>query len=118
MSKEGEAFIVSNGLFDTTWANLQQQGLTGVDLFIQEEQLLSEDLSVNHFKGNIDLAQLANFLELHGNVYLVIMTLTNNTMGGQPVSMANIRAAQVICHKHGVPLWIDGCRVHENAYFI
>ena len=71
------------------------------------------------FKGNIDLDALETMLaENPGKVPLAMITVTNNSGGGQPVSMANIRAASAICHRHGVPFFLDACRFAENAWFI
>lgn len=113
-------YIVSNGLFDTTRANLQENGFTGLDFYVpnHDGDGPGTDVSTNQFLGNIDIPALKLFLESGVRVPLVILTCTNNTMGGQPVSLQNIREAHEVCRKHGVPLWIDGCRVHENAYFI
>ena len=74
------------------------------------------DESEEVFKGNVDLEKLDKML--NDEVLMVVMTLTNNTMGGQPVSLENVLAAKKICQAHHVPMWIDGCRIHENAYFI
>jgi tryptophanase len=109
--------VPSNGHFDTTRANIAYLGADPVDLPCSE----SKNLSHRHpFKGDMDLEALARVLEERGSdqVPLVMLTITNNSGGGQPVSMANIRASSEICRKHGVPLYIDACRFAENAYFI
>jgi tryptophanase len=87
-----------------------------VDLVIEE----GLDPAAEHpFKGNIDTDRLAAFLEGNaGDVPLVMLTVTNNSGGGQPVSMANIRETAEICRKHDIPFFLDACRFAENAYFI
>jgi len=109
--------VISNTLFDTTRANVEYTGARGIDLLCREGKDL---FALAPFKGNLDLAALAQVIEAEGaeNVSLVIITVTNNSGGGQPVSMANIRGAKEICKKHGIPLFIDACRFAENAYFI
>src|SRR6266852_3496106 len=79
-----------------------------------------EPARVHPFKGNMDVARLAATIEREGakNIPLVMLTVTNNSGGGQPVSMENIRAVKSICKKHGIPLYIDACRFAENSYFI
>ena len=110
------AKIPSNTHFDTTRANIEATGAEAVDLVIPAGHRPEQ---AHPFKGNIDLGRLAAFLDAHGpNVPLVMLTVTNNTGGGQPVSMANIRGAKVLCDEHDVPLFLDACRFAENAYFI
>lgn len=116
LGKEGKA-IPNNNHFDTTRANIEHVGAEAVDLVIDEGKIPS---SVHPFKGNIDIAKLSAFIERVGpeNIPLGMITVTNNTGGGQPVSMANIRAASELLHKHGIPLFLDCCRFAENAWFI
>ncbi len=109
--------VLGNTHFDTTRANIEFAGGVGVDLPCAEAADLSSDFP---FKGNIDLERLAIGLERlgAGKVPFVLMTVTNNSGGGQPVSMANIRATKALCEKHGVPLLIDAARFAENTWFI
>ncbi len=108
--------VPNNTHFDTTRANVEYRGATALDIPIAEAR---QPQLVHPFKGNIDLAALEQVLvDNPDNVPLVMITVTNNSGGGQPVSMANIRAAHEICHRHGVPLYLDACRFAENAWFI
>jgi tyrosine phenol-lyase len=116
MCKKGD-IVPNNTHFDTTRANCEFVGATAVDIPIPEAK---EPAHLHHFKGNMDTAQLAALIEREGakKIPLVMLTVTNNSGGGQPVSMANIREVKQICKKHGIPLYIDACRFAENAYFI
>ena len=110
-------FVPNNGHFDTTRANVEAQGASAVDLTCEEG--LHPELE-HPFKGNMDVARLETFIAEKGveNVPLCMLTITNNAVGGQPVSMENIRQTREVCHRHGVPLLFDACRFAENAYFI
>ncbi|BBM70269.1 tryptophanase [Rhodothermus marinus] len=108
--------IPSNTHFDTTRANIEATGAEAVDLVIPEGR---DPESRHPFKGNIDLDRLEALLRTkRDRVPLVMLTITNNAGGGQPVSMENIRATHELCRKYGVPLFFDACRFAENAYFI
>jgi tyrosine phenol-lyase len=116
MCKKGD-IVPNNTHFDTTRANCEFVGAIALDLPIPEAK---EPALLHPFKGNMDTAQLSALIEKEGaqGIPLVMLTVTNNSGGGQPVSMANIREVKGICHKHGIPLYIDACRFAENAYFI
>ncbi len=110
------AVYLGNTHFDTTRANIEFTGDTAIDLVIPEGLIPSK---YHPFKGNVDLERLKAALGEHGsNVRAVIMTVTNNSGGGQPVAMENIRAASRLAREHGVLFVIDSCRFAENAYFI
>lgn len=113
--KEGDV-VIANTLFDTTRANFEHQGAVCIDIPSKK----AEDTSTSFaFKGDIDLAQLAPLLKKHGkNIKLLVMTLTNNSGGGQPASLKNIQAVSKFAKAHGIPLLIDACRIAENSYFI
>src|SRR5881296_3244736 len=116
MCKKGDV-VPNNTHFDTTRANCEFVGAEAVDLPITEAR---EPAHLHPFKGNMDTARLAELIGRAGakKVPLVMLTVTNNSGGGQPVSMANIRAVKEICARHKIPLYIDACRFAENAYFI
>ncbi len=108
--------VPGNLHFDTTRANLEHAGARAVDLPVAAALRPSLDLP---FKGDIDVDALAALLEREqGRVPLVIMTVTSNGVGGQPVSLANLRAARTLCDRHGVPLYLDAARFAENAWLI
>ncbi len=108
--------VPNNTHFDTTRANVESVGAVALDLPVAEGL---EPGTIAPFKGNLDTVALARVLDENpGKVPLVMMTVTNNSGGGQPVSMANLRETKRICVEHGVPLFLDCCRFAENAYFI
>lgn len=110
-------YFVSNTLFDTTRANIEFTGAEGVDFLCPEGKIPSH---IAPFKGNMDVDAFEKFILEKGaqNIPLCIITVTNNSGGGQPVSMANIRAVRKLCDLHHIPLFIDACRFAENSYFI
>jgi tyrosine phenol-lyase len=116
MCKKGDV-VPNNTHFDTTRANCEFTGAEALDLPIPEAL---EPARQHPFKGNMDTARLAQTIERVGTrrVPLVMLTVTNNSGGGQPVSLANIKAVKEICARHNIPLYIDACRFAENAYFI
>jgi tryptophanase len=112
----GKCFI-SNTLFDTTRANIEYSGAEGIDILCAEGK---QPTVPAPFKGNMDIEKLKQLITEKGaeNISMVIMTVTNNSGGGQPVSMANIRTVSAICKEHHIPFFIDACRFAENSYFI
>jgi len=109
--------VPNNTHFDTTRANVEFTGAEAVDLVIEEGQ----HPSVLHpFKGNMDVEALDACIRAHepANVPLVMVTVTNNSGGGQPVSLENLRAVREVCDRYGLPLFLDACRFAENAWFI
>ena len=110
-------YVVSNTLFDTTRANVEFSGAEGVDLLCAEGKIPS---LLSPFKGNMDVAALEKFIVEKGaeNIPICMLTVTNNSGGGQPVSMQNIKEVKAICQKYKILLFIDACRFAENCYFI
>jgi len=109
--------VPSNTHFDTTRANIEFTGARAVDLPVPEA---ADTQARVDFKGNMDVEALEALIAHEGetNVPLVMITVTNNSGGGQPVSMANIAAVHAVCARHGIPLYLDACRFAENAWFI
>lgn len=110
-------YFISNTLFDTTRANIEFSGAEGIDLICEEGKYPTVPAP---FKGNMDIIALTKTIEEKGaeNIPMVIMTITNNSGGGQPVSMQNIKEAKAVCAAYNIPFFIDACRFAENAYFI
>ena len=109
--------IPSNTHFDTTRANVEFTGATALDCVIPEGRSPS---AIHPFKGNMDIDALDAAIREHGpeRVPVVFVTITNNSGGGQPVSLGNLRAVREVCDRYGLPLFLDACRFAENAWFI
>ena len=108
--------VPSNNHFDTTRANIEHIGAEAVDLVIEEGR---DPTSIHPFKGNIDLTKLEEFCQKErAHIPFGMLTITNNTGGGQPASLENIRGASAIYRKHSIPFIIDACRFAENSYLI
>lgn len=116
LCKPGDV-VPNNTHFDTTRANVEYTGARAVDLVIPE----GRQPSVRHpFKGNMDVQALRALIAEVGRerIPCCMLTVTNNSGGGQPVSLANVREVSAVCREHGIPLYIDACRFAENAWFI
>lgn len=110
-------YAISNMFFDTTRAHVELCGARAIDCVVEE----AKNPSVRApFKGNMDVKKLENLIQELGaeNVGLIVMTITNNSAGGQPVSVDNMRKTSAICKKYNIPLNIDAARYAENAYFV
>ncbi len=116
MCAEGDV-VPNNSHFDTTRANVEFRGALALDLPSPE---LADMDSDHPFKGDMDIARLEAAFEEYGadRIPLVMLTVTNNSGGGQPVSMANAKAVADVCRRYNKPLYLDACRISENAYFI
>jgi len=109
--------VPNNTHFDTTRANIEYQGAEALDIVIAE----GRDPSAEHpFKGNVDIDRLVEVIERAGteHIPMVMVTVTNNSGGGQPVSMENLRAVREVCDRYELPLFLDACRFAENSWFI
>jgi len=107
--------VPNNAHFDTTRANVEYTGAEAVDLTPSHDPQ-----ALMPFKGDMDVPALERLIAERGvqSIPVVFMTVTNNSMGGQPVSMANLRAVREVCNRHGLPMFLDACRFAENAWFI
>jgi tryptophanase len=114
--KKGDV-VPNNTHFDTTRANVEFVGAEAVDLVIAEGR---QPASTHPFKGNMDVEALENLIQRVGRerIPMVMLTVTNNSGGGQPVSMENARQVSAVCRRHRIPLYFDACRFAENAWFI
>jgi len=111
-----DSIVPGNTHFDTTRANIENSGAEALDIPIAEAR---DPRDLHPFKGNIDLGLLENCLKRNaGKVPFVLITITNNSAGGQPVSLENIKAARKVCDENSVPLFLDAARFAENAWFI
>jgi len=110
-------YFLANTLFDTTRANIEFSGAIGMDILCEEGKIPTTPAP---FKGNMDVVRLEHEINSIGasNIPMVIMTITNNSGGGQPVSLKNIRETSIICKKYGIAFFIDACRFAENCFFI
>ena len=110
-------YFISNTHFDTTRANIEYTGAAAIDIPVNESKNFESDF---HFKGNLDTDKLKQLIRKYGNKNIagVILTVTNNSGGGQPVSMENAKEVAAICRRHGIIFILDACRIAENSYFI
>lgn len=113
---KGKTFV-SNTFFDTTRGNIEYSGAEALDFLTEVGKTPSK---IANFKGNMDTTALENYIQKRGaeNIPMCVMTITNNSGGGQPVSMQNLRDTSAICKKYGILFFIDACRFAENAFFI
>jgi tryptophanase len=116
MCKKGDV-VPNNTHFDTTRANVEFVGAEAVDLVIAEGR---DPRNKHPFKGNMDVGALEQLIQRVGRerIPLVMLTVTNNSGGGQPVSMENVRQVSAVCKQHGIPLYFDACRFAENSYLV
>jgi tryptophanase len=116
MCRPGQT-VPNNTHFDTTRANIEQAGARAVDLPCPAA---ADTQTLHPFKGDLDVEALERLIQTEGpaRIPLVMLTVTNNSGGGQPVSLANIQAVKRVAARYGIPLYLDACRFAENAYFI
>src|SRR5437763_17180626 len=109
--------IPSNNHFDTTRGNIEHSGAQAVDLVIDEAL---QPTNRHPFKGNLDPRKLEALIKRVGaeHIPLCMVTVTDNSGGGQPVSLANLEEVKAVCRRHGIPMFLDACRFAENAYLI
>jgi tryptophanase len=108
--------VPNNSHFDTTYANIKFVGGIPRDFVVEDAYDTEKRIP---FKGNMDIARLEDFVKRNrGNIPLIMITITNNTIGGQPVSMENIRKTGEMARRYDIPFFIDACRFAENSYFI
>lgn len=113
--KNGD-YALSNQFFDTTRANIESRGATALDLVVDEAYEIRNE---HPFKGNIDIGKVEDILSENGDrVKVIVLTITNNSGGGQPVSMKNIEAVSELAKEYKIPFFLDSARFAENAYFI
>ncbi len=114
---QGKKYAISNMHFDTTRAHVELAGARAIDCVVPEAL---DTTTYFDFKGNMDVPRLEQYIHDLGaeNIGVIIMTVTNNSAGGQPVSVANIRETSAVAHKYGIPLMIDAARYAENSYFV
>ena len=114
---KGKKYAISNMHFDTTRAHVELAGARAIDCVVPEAL---DTTKYFDFKGNMDCARLEQYIKELGaeNIGVIIMTITNNSAGGQPVSVENIRETREIAHKHGIKFMIDAARYAENSYFV
>ncbi len=122
-NRGAEFYIPNNGHFDTTEANISANGINPVNLFSNDlfEDFPADQMDIrNPFKGNMETQELKSFIQEKSsdNIPLIYLTLTNNTVAGQPVSLKNIKEVSQIANKYDIPLFFDACRFAENAIFI
>ncbi|NLX64165.1 MAG: tryptophanase [Clostridiaceae bacterium] len=110
-------YAISNMFFDTTRAHVELAGGRCIDCVVKDAKNPSKRAP---FKGNMDVGKMEKIISEKGkeNIAIVVMTITNNSAGGQPVSMKNMREVSAVCNKYGIPLIIDAARYAENAYFV
>lgn len=115
LNLDNSKISISNQFFDTTRANIETVGTKAIDMVIPEA---FDTTAIHNFKGNMDIKALEAFIIQNPNVALIVMTVTNNTGGGQPVSLNNIKDVSQLAKQYKIPFFLDAARFAENAYFI